>query len=339
MNDPARKSLIFKFVVAIAILVSLLTGLFNGWYQVVFELAWGWIAFLERTIPNVGIRWDGVLIFVVGTLAFGGLLHYMLSWMVQATNSQNDPNLTVHSWRLKWTVLLVATIEFAFVAGVATIGVTHQSAWLMRSDDPAFGIQYSGYESNLSYKLRQQALDTDCFDRSHHRLPRDTKLHSWITELMGLGHYSVQTEGMDFSQPWNSETNSPSFKRPHPSLLNPNLTTDSFYDEQGFGLSHFAGNKEIFTGTGRRSLADLESLSNTVLVGEINSGFMPWGQPGNVRDVTAPINRPDGFGEVTRGRIVTALADGSARVFTTDVDPDVMRRFAGSFKGEAVERE
>ena len=338
MTDGVNKNLVFRSIIAIALFVSLLMGLSNGWYQVVFELVWGWIAFLTRTLPSVSIRWDGVLIFLVGSLIFGVLLHFTLSWMMQAMLTEQDKPASSR-WRLKWTVLIVLTIELAFVAGTAMIGVTHQTAWLMQSEEPAFGIRYSGYYGKVQNDLRMIALETHNFESSYERFPHDTKHHSWITEIMPFGVFGLQVDEIDFAQPWDSEQNAEKFKSPHPSFLNSNLTTDSFYDQQGFALSHFAGNEKLLGAYKKRALADLKSQSNTILVGEINTNFLPWGSPGNVRNVDAPFNSPSGFGEVERGRITTALADGSVKIFNTDVDSEVFRSFAGSFTDEDTEQD
>jgi hypothetical protein len=132
-----------------------------------------------------------------------------------------------------------------------------------------------------------------------------------------------------FELPWNSPENSPLFRRPMPDLINPSLEVPS-KSPDGFGLNHFAGNADVFQGVPKR-LGDLDG--NTMLVAEVNAGFVPWAHPNNCRELNqglredwlqTPKTQPLGFGPVRgRGTVMMLMADGSVREVSLKADPTV----------------
>ena len=70
-----------------------------------------------------------------------------------------------------------------------------------------------------------------------------------------------------------------------------------------------------------------DGASNTILLGEVNADFSPWGRPGNIRDPAAGINRGPGTfgGPPNRRGAYFSMADGSARLIAEDVDPEVLK--------------
>jgi hypothetical protein len=77
--------------------------------------------------------------------------------------------------------------------------------------------------------------------------------------------------------------------------------------------------KEFTNGTG-----------NTLLIGEVNANFEPWGKPGNCRDPLRGVNKsPYGFGgPLGSGGAYFANADGSVRFIGDNVSPDVLKALA-----------
>lgn len=69
--------------------------------------------------PNWLLVAEGAVCVVA--LGFGG--HYFLRWLVAG-------------WRPRWTVLGLAGVLLLFVAGIAIIGITHQTAWLFTAQQP-----------------------------------------------------------------------------------------------------------------------------------------------------------------------------------------------------------
>jgi hypothetical protein len=70
--------------------------------------------------------------------------------------------------------------------------------------------------------------------------------------------------------------------------------------------------------------------SNTILIGEVNHAFRPWGHPANWRDPATGINRPNGFGGAPgSGGARFVMMDGSVRFLSQDTDPAVLEALSG----------
>ncbi len=105
-----------------------------------FYLFFGWIGFLFHTLPQ--IRMDGSAIgFTLLTLIlFAGGLHCLLrSWFrpdeyVAVDSTKLSPPST--RWRLRWTIAITVCLVTTFAAGICTVGIAHQSAWMATSPEP-----------------------------------------------------------------------------------------------------------------------------------------------------------------------------------------------------------
>jgi hypothetical protein len=65
--------------------------------------------------------------------------------------------------------------------------------------------------------------------------------------------------------------------------------------------------------------------AGTILLGEVNQAFQPWGDPTNCRDPAAGIGRPDGFGGPhASGGAQFLMSDGSVRFLRQDTDREVL---------------
>lgn len=130
----AYKSLLWLFLllVAVVLVVSFLPGIVGVFLiEIPFTLAFGWIGFLfditESAEVNYGLLIEGAV--VVAALAVGG--HYFARWLYGALQpSAHGP------WRTRWTAGGLALVLLLFVAGIATIGLSHQTAWLFMRTDP-----------------------------------------------------------------------------------------------------------------------------------------------------------------------------------------------------------
>jgi hypothetical protein len=81
-----------------------------------------------------------------------------------------------------------------------------------------------------------------------------------------------------------------------------------------------------------------DGLTHTILAGEVANGFMPWAQPGNLRDPSLGINKgPTTFGHPRSSREVHFLmGDGSVKTLREDIDPTILRAFATPAGGEVI---
>ena len=108
----------------------------------------GWATFLGETAPRIHVNPVAVGTFV-GTLLLVTLgVHLLASWLRRSMSPDAPP------WRGSSTVALVALFVLAFVAGIAAVGVFHQSAWLATQPQPFMeasggGIKYGNEASAI----------------------------------------------------------------------------------------------------------------------------------------------------------------------------------------------
>ena len=138
-------------------------------------------------------------------------------------------------------------------------------------------------------------------------------LHGWA---MFVGPYnSYVAPDLDFIRGWRVPPNDSVYKCQMPVFLNPSQP-GAVFDDEGFGLCHWAGNVHVLpvrtvlidaaTGSdgSKGNAAQLEGMnggmsfaqitdgtSSTILLGTAGEHFKPWGHPANVRDPALGINR------------------------------------------------
>src|SRR5205823_13745563 len=92
-------------------------------------LAVGWAQFLRRVLPR--ITWDrNAVVVAVGTFA---LLTFGVHWLGRALLRGRRSE---RRWRFGWSLTVTAAVIVVFAAGICMIGVTHQSGWLLTTNDP-----------------------------------------------------------------------------------------------------------------------------------------------------------------------------------------------------------
>jgi hypothetical protein len=153
-----------------------------------------------------------------------------------------------------------------------------------------------------------------------------------------LGSYA--TNDIDKKVAWNHPRNERFFKCIIPEFINPDLGNAALEDAQGFGLSHYAANSRVLGANRGMRRADIaDGTSTTLLVGEVNANFQPWGNPINWRDPAKGINKTaHGFGGPrTAGGGRFLMADGSVRFISAQVSPEVLRALATPAGGEEID--
>lgn len=99
--------------------------------EIPLRLATGWYGFLKLNLnamqPNSTLIAEGVACTVL--LAFGG--HCFCRWLWARMAPEGS-----QAWRARWTLAGLGSILLLFVAGIATIGITHQAAWLFTMKGP-----------------------------------------------------------------------------------------------------------------------------------------------------------------------------------------------------------
>ena len=132
---------------------------------------------------------------------------------------------------------------------------------------------------------------------------------------------------------WNSPQNQSPFSQQIDTYLNPG---GSSYPDGA--VSHHAGNSHLFQFNKGISIAEItDGTSNTILAGNVSTGFKLWGDPTNVRDPGLGIgNTPEQFGGPFQGGAHFLMADGRVRFVYEKTDRNVLKALATPAGGEQV---
>ncbi len=275
-----------------------------GTSEAPIAIIFGWIAFAGDVAPKLSVDWPTVAVAFAAVALFVAGVHWVArTWRLRQAS---EPGQITSRWKLRWSLAMVAAIFLLFTAGLGIIGLVHQTAWLLDSKrpllsqaSPAFG----GYNANPINNLKTIGLGLHSYEGTYRKLPsggtftpEGEMLHSWETHLLPyIGYYE---RDLDMKVAWNSANNRRYFESIIPEFINPSFRTVDIENADGYGLSHFAVNVQIMAANKSMRLDDItDGTSTTVLAGEVNDHFKPWGHPVNWRDLSKGINRsPEGFG-------------------------------------------
>jgi hypothetical protein len=311
-------------------------------FDVPRALVFGWIGFLWATWHRVSIDWGTVAVSGIAALLFTAGVHGLgRAWRRQALPQEGAP---APAWKARWSLAIVAVVFLLFGAGVCLVGITHQVGWLLTDPEPLYG-QALKWRGLSGINLWQIGVGAGNYEDTCGRFPRGgtfkddgTMLHSWETYLLPFIGWA--TNEIDLDSAWNAPRNQKYFKGPLPVFINPDFRPPELIDAEGYGLSHYAANSRVLAANKGLSRHDItDGASTTLLVGEVNAHFKPWGHPVNWRDPAAGINRsPHGFGGPPRsGGALFAMADGSVRFISERVSPEVLEALATPAGGEEVD--
>jgi prepilin-type processing-associated H-X9-DG protein len=316
-------------------------------FDFAFFMIAGWIFYLVRVVPQITLNWSGILTAVVclAALAFG--LQRFLAWFYKQMPARQE-NAVARIWSWRWTLRILAIVVLMFVAGISAIGITHQTSWLFTSPEPFFYNSRDGVNRAISQNnLHQITLDCHNYEDSFGHLPagaiydsRGNMLHGWPTLLLPYMEQDNIYRQINLKLPWTHPDNAPAFRSIIKSYLNPGVD-DEYQDSQEFCHIHYAANARVIGGDRSLKLADItDGTSNTILGGEVNSNFKPWGYPANWRDPALGINKsPDSFGAPWTSKKVCnfVFADGSVRPIKEDIDPATLKALSTPNGGEIVD--
>lgn len=116
------------------------TGFWIPGLDVFLELTFGWVAFLGRVSPLIRVRWDlvGSAVLYVAVLVVGS--HYFLIWLYRELNrstTSSGPTAS-RAWRWRWTLSGFVIVLLMFSAGMAAMGILHQTAWQLQSPEKLY---------------------------------------------------------------------------------------------------------------------------------------------------------------------------------------------------------
>jgi hypothetical protein len=286
------------------------------------HLLFGWAIFLWRVLPRVSVDRPSVAVGVMALLLFTGGIHLAGGAWARRASLQ----LGERTWPGRWSLTVTAGVVLLFTAGICLVAIVHQVVWLLGSREPRY-VQTMKHLSGTTSatNLRSVCLAISNYNDANGCLPPGgtfgpdgSMRHGWASHILPYLPYWGE---IDFQSPWNSPRNEAYFKCLIPEFLNPDMPGAPLFDTQGFGLSHYAANSGVFSA--KTPLRGMKRLTNTLLVGEVNSAFKPWAHPINWRDPAKGINQsPDGFGGppgsgganfVTGGGEVRFLSNGTSR--------------------------
>lgn len=308
----------------------------------------GWGRFLDDNVPRMTFDPPAVALGGAAMVLFVVLAHFTLRSFSTGRAVAAEPTATPRAarWKWRWTLAILAVVLLMFVAGTSLVGLTHQAVWLATSPEPVFDEVLGGWygETNLAGYSNELKSIGMAFHSSHdidRGLPESSPPrhgqapHSWATLIAPYMPYD--TRDIDLRKPWDDPANAPPFRKLRPDLLNPSFTTDTWRNEEGYGLSHFAANERVLGSDGVSRFGDItDGTGNTLLIGEVDANFEPWGKPGNWRDPALGLNRsPDGFGCRRAAKVVYfVMADGSVRQLRENIDPEILRALATPVAGD-----
>lgn len=341
---------------ALLILMVLVAAALIGWTtgtpaEAAWHLAIGWLAFLARTASRVTVNWSGVATAAacLSLLLVGG--QRFLNWLAVAPRATTDANAapspaaagSPRGWPLKRTVQLLAIFMLLFMAGTAFIGFVHQAAWLATSPEPLtrHRLVIDRY-GNPSERLRTgPGFGFQGFISVYHCYPPNGAVpewkqasHSWQTRL--LPFVNTRNDNIDLERDWDDPKNAAAFRRFVPQYLNQEIGV--LREARGYAVSHYAGNSRWFAARSMASASPADGQAQTIVCGEVAAGFMPWGDPANVRDPADGINRSaSSFGGPDGRGANFLMADGSVRFLSSDAAPAVLSAFATPDDGKSNE--
>jgi prepilin-type processing-associated H-X9-DG protein len=298
-------------------------------------LVLGWIWYIARTLPEIQIATSGVATAAACLLLLAIGSHFFLTWIYQELRKPTgDPSSGNPRWKWRWTFSLLTGTMLMFVAGIATVGVTHQLGWLFASKEPLLVSDSGGAvrRAQSTNNLKQIGLALINYGQAYNCFPpggtfdrTGHAIQSWQTLILPYMEQEALYQRIDLRAPWNDARNLSAFQTPIPQYLQPGI--DLVKNEFGDALTHYAANSDMLGGDHPRTISDVsDGTANTFMVGEVVSDFKPWGDPTNWRDPRLGLNRsPQGFGSPSPGGANFLFVDGSVRFIKNSVDSDVLK--------------
>lgn len=291
--------------------------------QACYSLAAGWALFLARVVPHVTVNPAPIVTAIGCLIGLTGGLHMFLRWWCAAVRGPS------HRWRFGGTLAVVAVVVLAFAAGIAVVGITHQTTWLVTSKEPL--LQRSSIARVISQnQLKMMGIAAHNFASKHDDCfpiatvdKQEALLHSWQTQLLPYLELDKLYGQIRLDLPWSHPDNRAAFAKEIRDFQHPLVAERT---ANSYALSHYAGNVHLFLRDRPLNVSkdfEVHGTSQVIMVGEVAEGFQPWGDPRNCRDPALGLNRgPRSFGKPGGRTTNILMADGSVRTFTDDADPD-----------------
>jgi hypothetical protein len=158
--------LILKWVGILFVVLLVLSGGGIFLVEIPVILAFGWIGFLRDNLATMEVNpllWAEAAGCIVA-LGLGG--HWFARWLY----GEMTPG-AVQPWRPGWTVAGLAALLLLFIAGIATIGITHQTAWVFTAKEPFIRNTWEA-RINVSRALSEVGQLKEAVEEAHRRTGR-----------------------------------------------------------------------------------------------------------------------------------------------------------------------
>ena len=134
---------LIELLVVVAIIAILLGYLLDRWATFI-ALAAGWYHHLRRLTVESTLDVPGTLTALVTfALLVGGIHGFACGWRNTGKEPANSP--AQRPWRLRWSFGVALGIVVLAAAGIAALGLAHQTAWLA-AGPPMFSSGKGGWE-------------------------------------------------------------------------------------------------------------------------------------------------------------------------------------------------
>jgi Protein of unknown function (DUF1559) len=294
-----------------------------------FYLAAGWALYLYRVVPEMSVSWSGIATAIVCLVLLAVGLHRFLRWLYTARPSV--AGTPAREWPRRWTATILGVVVLMFVAGIAAVGVTHQTAWLMTSPEPIIVPSGSVRRMMVGNDLHQLSIALMEYAADHNQTlpahaifdPEGRPLPSWRVTILPYIEQKQLFNEFHLDEPWDS---------PHNLQLLPRMPRAyAPFSKRGNPKEH-ATFLQVFVGKGA-AFEDHEGLrytddfpdgtGNTILVVE-GATAVPWTKPADLAyypDASLPP-----LGAMSAKYFIVGLADGSAKpVFTKGLREATLR--------------
>jgi hypothetical protein len=162
----------------------LATGVGSGEIEALVALVFGWITFLQRTVPSITWNWDLVGMAALCVVLIALLGHRFASWIVTSIANKSGKNW---GWPWRWTWCGLTVLGLMFLVGMSVGGAAHQIGWIAGSQEAWFErkprfmhdmiqmrdlereIQIILAETNTVAGVRQRLITSDTEKRSLER--------------------------------------------------------------------------------------------------------------------------------------------------------------------------
>ena len=196
-----------------------------------FNLAFGWVIFLERVVPQVRVGWAGVATGITLLVLLAAGTHLFLGWLsdqVRDPARSEDPG--DRRWKPRWTAALVSLVVLMFVAGLATAGIAHQVGLAadLRGAPVASSGRHVVWRVQSANNLKQIGIGLHNYHESDGTFPPGgtfdalgSPLHGWQAMILPYVERQDLYDRIDFSVPWDDPRNASAFRTTVPAYLYP----------------------------------------------------------------------------------------------------------------------